>query len=123
PRPPRATRRGVAGGLRISGIDPEPARHVWTGLVSQAGITLGFAAVAANEFGAWAMQVQVLLVGAIAVNELIGPVVFRRGLSDAGDLDEPPPRPLFVVSNREPYLHVYTRDGAIAVEPGTGDGE
>jgi len=115
-----AIRLGVAVGLGISGIDPEPARHVWTGLVSQAGITLGFAAVAANEFGAWAMQVQVLLVGAIAVNELIGPVVFRRGLSNAGDLDEPPPRPLFVVSNREPYLHVFQPDGAIAVKPATG---
>jgi trehalose 6-phosphate synthase len=115
-----AIRLGVAAGLRLSGLDPEPARHVWTGLVSQAGITLGFAAVAANEFGAWAMQVQVLLVGAIAINELIGPVVFRRGLSNAGDLDEPPPRPLFVVSNREPYLHVFQPDGSIAVKPATG---
>ena len=107
-------------GLRISGIDPEPARHVWTGLVSQAGITLGFAAVAANEFGGWATQVQVLLVGAIAINELVGPVVFRRGLSHAGDLDAPPPRPLFVVSNREPYLHVRQPDGAMAVNAATG---
>jgi len=39
------------------------------------------------------------------VNELIGPVVFRRGLSDAGDLDEPPPRPLFSCSTRKPIRH------------------
>ena len=84
-----AIRLGVAAGLRGSGLDPQPARHAWTGLVSQAGITLGFASVAANEFGGWAAQVQLLLVGAIAVNELVGPVVFRRGLIQAGELDPP----------------------------------
>jgi len=115
-----AIRVGVVAGLRVSGLDPEPARHVWTGLLSQAGITLGFAAVAANEFGGWALQVQVLLVGAIAINELVGPVVFRRGLGRAGDLDAPPVRPLFVVSNREPYVHVRRADGTVAVNTSAG---
>ena len=32
-------------------------------------------------------------------------MLFRRGLARAGELDDAPPRPLLVVSNREPYLH------------------
>ena len=55
--------------------------------MSQAGITLGFASVVANEFRGWATQVQLLLVGAIAIHELVGPVVFRHGLAQAGELD------------------------------------
>ena len=113
-------RLGVAAGLRMSGLEPDPARYAWTGLVSQAGITLGFASVAANEFGGWAAQVQLLLVGAIAVNELVGPVVFRRGLVKAGELDPPGPRPLLVASNREPYLHVRQEDGSVGVRAATG---
>ena len=33
--------------MKISGIDPEAGRYLWTGLISQAGITLGLASVVA----------------------------------------------------------------------------
>ena len=42
-------RLGVAAGVRLSGL-PEPiGTYAWTGLVSQAGITLGFASVVADR--------------------------------------------------------------------------
>ena len=108
-------RLGVLAGLRISGIDRDTGEYVWTGLVSQAGITLGLASVLATEFPPWGLRVQTMLVALIAIDELVGPLLFRTGLARAGAIDTDVRRPLIVVSNREPYLHNYERDGRISV--------
>ena len=113
-------RLGAIAGVKVSGL-PEPIRkYAWTGLISQAGITLGFASVIAAEFPGWGNQLQLLLVGSIAIHELIGPILFRRGLTRAGELDAHSPRPLMVVSNREPYIHNQAADGTITVSAATG---
>ena len=113
-------RLGVAAGVKWSGLRSRSAKCAWTGLVSQAGITLGFASVVATEFPGWGNQVQLLLVASIAMHELVGPILFRRGLAQAGELDVRVHRPLIVVSNREPYLHSRDQDGRIAVKAATG---
>jgi len=113
-------RLGVAGGLRLSGIDPRIGTYLWTGLISQAGITLGLAAIVAGEFPGWGNQLQVLVVALIVVHELVGPPLFRNGLLRSGEIDAGAPRPLIVVSNREPYLHAYDRDGRVTVSAATG---
>jgi trehalose 6-phosphate synthase len=113
-------RLGTAVGSKFSDL-PEPIeKHAWTGLVSQAGITLGFASVVASEFPGWGNQMQLLLVASIAIHELVGPIVFRRALVQAGELEAHVPRPLVVVSNREPYLHTRGDDGRVAVKTATG---
>jgi trehalose-6-phosphate synthase/Kef-type K+ transport system membrane component KefB len=113
-------RMGVQLGVRWSRL-PEPiGSHAWTGLVSQAGITLGFASIVATEFPGWGNQVQLLLVASIAIHELAGPLLFRRGLAQAGELDPSAPRPLVVVSNREPYLHSQDENGRIVAKAATG---
>jgi trehalose-6-phosphate synthase/Kef-type K+ transport system membrane component KefB len=113
-------RLGVIAGLKLSGVDRDPATYAWTGLISQAGVTLGFASIVAAEFPGWGTQVQMLLVALIAIHEIVGPIVFRQGLARAGELDARAPRPLVVVSNREPYLHSYNGDGQITAKPSTG---
>lgn len=113
-------RLGVVAGLAVSGIDRRVGRYAWTGLISQAGITLGFASVLATEFPGWGTQIQTLLVALIAIHELSGPLVFRHGLALAGDLEARPARPLVVVSNREPYLHSRNGPGQIVATPATG---
>ena len=113
-------RLGIKAGTAFSGADPETSRYLWTGLVSQAGITLGFASVVAAEFPGWGAGVQMLVVALLAIHELAGPLLFRQGLMRSGALATPPPRPLIVVSNREPYLHTRTETGAIAVSHATG---
>jgi trehalose 6-phosphate synthase len=113
-------RMGLRAGVRAAGL-PEPISDLaWTGLVSQAGITLGFASIVAAEFPGWGNQVQLLIVSLIAIHELVGPAWFRRGLAQAGELDVRPPRPLVVVSNREPYLHNEDHHGGIEVKAATG---
>ncbi len=113
-------RLGVLAGLRASGIDRRTGDYAWTGLVSQAGITLGLASVLATEFPPWGIRVQTILVALIAIDELVGPLLFRTGLARAGEIDARVRRPLIVVSNREPYLHNYQPDGAIAVAASAG---
>jgi trehalose 6-phosphate synthase len=111
---------GVRIGLRGWDLDPAIGGHIWTGLISQAGITLGFAAVVAAEFTDWGPRIQTLLVALIAIHELAGPLLFRYGLGRAGGVAAQTPRPLVVVSNREPYLHNRNDEGAIVATPATG---
>jgi trehalose 6-phosphate synthase len=113
-------RLGTAVGAKFSELPEAIEKHAWTGLVSQAGITLGFASVVASEFPGWGNQMQLLLVASIAIHELVGPIVFRRALVQAGELEAHVPRPLVVVSNREPYLHSREDDGRLAVKAATG---
>ncbi len=113
-------RLGLRLGIRPSELTQPVADHAWRGLVSQAGITLGFASVIAAEFPGWGHQLQLLLVASIAINELAGPLLFRRGLAQAGELEAHAPRPLVVVSNREPYLHDAVADGRVVVRAATG---
>ncbi len=74
----------------------------------------------AAEFPTWGSQIQLLLVGLIAIHELAGPILFRQGLARARELDAHEPRPLMVVSNREPYLHTRRNDGEIVATAATG---
>ncbi len=113
-------RAGIGVGLRASGMEPELAPFIWRGLISQAGITVGLASVIALEFPGWGEQLQLLLVAVVAVDELIGPALFRAALTRAGELEASSTRPLVVVSNREPYLHSYDDNGGIRVSHATG---
>jgi trehalose 6-phosphate synthase len=107
-------------GWKLAGLDERVGKYAWTGLVSQAGITLGFAAVVAAEFPGWGTEIQLLLVALIAIHELVGPIVFRQGLARSKEIDSHEPRPLVVVSNREPYLHARRDDGRIVASAATG---
>ena len=113
-------RYGLRVSLQRSAHESVRGLSAWTGLVSQAGITLGLASVVAHEFPGWGNQLQLLLVASIAINELIGPILFRRSLAEAGELEAQATRPLVVVSNREPYLHTQSENGRISVTAATG---
>lgn len=111
---------GVRAGLRMVGVVDRAGDYVWTGLISQAGITLGLAATVATEFSTWGGQVQMLLVALIAIDELVGPALFRTGLMRAGEIEAHSTRPLLVVSNREPYIHDFDDEGRVVCRAATG---
>ena len=79
-------RMSTAAAVRLSGVPHDTAQHVWMGLVSQAGVTLGLTILVAREFPTWGLQVQSLMVALIAIHELIGPVLFRAALGRAGEI-------------------------------------
>lgn len=76
---------GRLGG-RIAGAEPVVVDQVWTGLVSQAGVALGFAAIIAERLPMVGAGLETLTVGVIAVNQTLGPILFRRGLDKAGEI-------------------------------------
>jgi Kef-type K+ transport system membrane component KefB len=77
---------GARAGARWGGAEPVVVQHGWTGLVSQAGVALGLATIIAEGLPGLGTAMQALVVGVIALNESIGPVVFRRGLDRAGEI-------------------------------------
>lgn len=91
---------GAGLGAQWARAEDSVRRYGWMGLVSQAGVALGLATLVANRFPDVGLAMQSTVVGIIAVNETLGPVLFRRALSRAGELDpgldaaNPPGSPL-----------------------------
>ena len=79
-------RASTSAGARLSAVPDHPGRLVWTGLVSQAGVTLGLAVLIAREFPDWGIAVQALVVALNALHAVAGPIVFKAGLSRAGEI-------------------------------------
>jgi Kef-type K+ transport system membrane component KefB len=85
-----AVRAGAAVvGARLSGAlarDPPVLRRWgWAGLVSQAGLALGIASRLASEFPTFGAEFGALAIATVALNELVGPVLFKTALDRAGE--------------------------------------
>ena len=71
---------------RLARAETAVVRYGWTGLVSQAGVALGLAAIVADRLSGVGLAMQAVTVGVIAFNESLGPILFRRGLERAGEI-------------------------------------
>ncbi|MDH5752060.1 MAG: cation:proton antiporter [Deltaproteobacteria bacterium] len=77
---------GTSLGARFSGAPPQVSRHAWSGFVAQAGVTLGFAMLARQRLPALGGEVFLTgVLAVVAVNQVLGPVLFRAGLWLAGE--------------------------------------
>lgn len=65
--------------------EPALRRFLWMGLVSQAGVTFGLAALVGRSFPTFGAQIEVLIVAMVSLHELIGPVLLRRALLQTGE--------------------------------------
>jgi Kef-type K+ transport system membrane component KefB len=66
--------------------DPPTLRKwAWAGLVSQAGLTIGLSLVVAREFPAIGAEFRSLAIATVAMNEMIGPILFKLALDRAGE--------------------------------------
>lgn len=72
--------------------DPRLSQNLWLGLISQAGVSFGLAALITRTFPAFGAEVEVLIVAMITVNQLVGPVLTRHALARSGEIhsDETP---------------------------------
>lgn len=73
----------VAG--KLAKDPPALRRWGWTGLVSQAGLALGLSLVIAKDFSSFGPAFRSLAVATIAVNEMIGPILFKLALDRTGE--------------------------------------
>jgi Kef-type K+ transport system membrane component KefB len=75
---------------RLAGDHPMVRRWGWSGLVSQAGLALGLAVVVAHEFPAFGNGFRALAVATVALNEMIGPILFKFALDRSGETSHAP---------------------------------
>lgn len=72
---------------RLAGDPPVIRKWGWSGLVSQAGLALGLGIVVQGAFPGIGAQFRSLVIAAVAINEMIGPVLFKLALDRAGESD------------------------------------
>jgi len=83
--------RGASFGLfsRIATHVTRAPAHVrrwgWAGMLPQAGLALALALLVQNEFGPEGAEASALLLGVIAVNELVMPILLRAALLRSGE--------------------------------------
>lgn len=81
---------GIYSGMRLggkwAGLPTQVTGNAWMGLVSQAGVAIGLATVVADVYPSRGAPLRALLMATIAINETIGPIMFRLGLKRAGEL-------------------------------------
>jgi Kef-type K+ transport system membrane component KefB len=76
---------GTYLGARIGKSDDATRAFGWMGFMSQAGVSILLAALIGNSFGELGRALETLIIGAVAINELVGPVLFKLGLGLAGE--------------------------------------
>lgn len=81
----------VAGRIssRIVNDPPVIKRWGWAPLVSQAGVALGIAQVVARSFPTFGAAFRDIAIACIAINELVGPVLFKLSLDRAKESQSP----------------------------------
>lgn len=80
-----AIRTGVVLGARWGNAGPS-GRKVWMGLVSQAGVAIGLATVVAQAYPSRGAQIRTLFLAVVAINEVVGAILFRRALVSSGEV-------------------------------------
>ena len=63
-------------------------RYVWLGLVSQAGVAIGLATIVAQAYPERGAQIRTLFLAVMAVNQIVGPILFRLGLDRGGEITD-----------------------------------
>jgi len=70
-------------GVRAAADTPAIRRYAWMGFLAQAGVTLGLATIVSERFGGWGEPVAAIIIAMVAINQLIGPPLFRYSLVQA----------------------------------------
>jgi Kef-type K+ transport system membrane component KefB len=83
---------GCRVGARRAGALPVEERYVWMGLVSQAGVAIGLATVVADVYPSRGGQLRSLFLAVLALNQTIGPILFRWALVRSGEVEDAPRR-------------------------------
>jgi Kef-type K+ transport system membrane component KefB len=72
-------------GTWLANDEPVIKRWGWAPLISQAGLTLGLSAVVEAAFPSFGPAFRALVIATVAINELVGPIVFKAALERTGE--------------------------------------
>jgi Kef-type K+ transport system membrane component KefB len=70
---------------RLANAEPVVTNYAWIGMVSQAGVTLALAQLAASRFPGWGEILATLIVAMVALHELLGPAAFAWAIRRNGE--------------------------------------
>ena len=70
---------------RLSGDRPLTYRNTWLGFITQAGVSLGLLSEVVRRIPEIGIPIQTILITAITLNQLIGPVAFKYALEKTGE--------------------------------------
>jgi Kef-type K+ transport system membrane component KefB len=70
---------------RMAKDPPVLRRWAWSGLISQAGLALGLSMTVAKEFPLFGTSFRALAIATVAINEMIGPVLFKLAIDRSGE--------------------------------------
>jgi Kef-type K+ transport system membrane component KefB len=70
---------------RLAKDEPIVRKWGWSSLVSQAGLTIGMAVVVERSFPTFGAGFRSLAIANVALNELVGPVLFKFALDRIGE--------------------------------------
>lgn len=76
---------GVQLGSRWAEAEEPVRKYAWMGLISQAGVAIGLSTIVAEAYPEQGVAVATLLLALIAINETVGPILFRRALVSSGE--------------------------------------
>jgi Kef-type K+ transport system membrane component KefB len=71
--------------------EPMLSRWAWTSLVAQAGLTQGLAAIIEREYALFGAQFRALVIANVALNAIVGPILFKVALDRSGESQGPAP--------------------------------
>lgn len=92
---------GTWAGARLAGESPLICNYAGLGFLGQAGVTLGFAVIISRGFHQIGGLLSTVIVAAVAINQIIGPIAFRYALGVAGEVGARQERR--VAENDEPF--------------------
>ena len=75
---------------RLADDPPVVRRWSWSGLISQAGLALGISSVVARSFPSFGDGFRALAIATVAINEMVGPVLFKMALDRSGESSTAP---------------------------------
>ena len=76
---------------RVANDEPVIKKYGWAPLISQAGVALGVAQVAARAFPTFGKGFGDLAIACIAMNEICGPIIFKFALDRSKESRAPQP--------------------------------
>jgi Kef-type K+ transport system membrane component KefB len=81
---------GCRRAARATGASPEVEKYVWVGLLPQAGLALALALIMRRTFPGFGDQAAALVLGVVALNQLVTPILLRIALIRSGEAGRRP---------------------------------
>ncbi len=76
---------------RLANDPPNVKKWGFAPLISQAGLALGFGALVEKQFPGFGTEFRALGIAAVAVNEMVGPIIFKLAVDSSGEARPPVP--------------------------------